>query len=115
MNILRSFGIVPQASKQLIFGVLPSTGPFLLRVCEYYLSGSNGHKETTGNHICEYDWSAVMCVYSASFMRFAWVVRPRNLHLLVCHMTNETMQLYQLSRWFRAQRVEQNKEEINVE
>ncbi|ESW33601.1 hypothetical protein PHAVU_001G083800 [Phaseolus vulgaris] len=49
--------------------------------------------------------TGVMCVYSASFMRFAWVVRPRNLHLLVCHMTNETMQLYQLSRWFRAQRV----------
>ncbi|QCD96941.1 small nuclear ribonucleoprotein B and B' [Vigna unguiculata] len=50
----------------------------------------------------------------ASFMRFAWVVRPRNLHLLVCHITNETMQLYQLSRWFRAQR-EQSKEEANVE
>ncbi|KAL5172019.1 Mitochondrial pyruvate carrier 1 [Glycine soja] len=58
----------------------------------------------------------VMCVYSASFMRFAWVVRPRNLHLLACHVTNETMQLYQLSRWFRAQRtLEQNKKEIDAE
>jgi hypothetical protein len=45
-----------------------------------------------------------MCLYSGIFMRFAWVVKPRNIHLMVCHMTNETVQLYQLSRWIRAQR-----------
>ncbi|KAL9367123.1 hypothetical protein Peur_038322 [Populus x canadensis] len=45
-----------------------------------------------------------MCVYSAMFMRFSWMVQPRNLHLLACHITNETLQLYQLSRWIKAHR-----------
>nr|KYP42586.1 Brain protein 44-like protein [Cajanus cajan] len=55
--------------------------------------------------------TGVMCVYSVLCMRFAWMVRPRNLHLLVCHASNETVQLYQLSRWFRAQ--SQMQEEIH--
>uniref|UniRef100_A0A7N1A5L9 Mitochondrial pyruvate carrier n=2 Tax=Kalanchoe fedtschenkoi TaxID=63787 RepID=A0A7N1A5L9_KALFE len=41
----------------------------------------------------------VMCVYSGLFMRFAWMIRPRNYFLLGTHMTNESVQLYQLSRW----------------
>ncbi|KAI4350540.1 hypothetical protein L6164_004987 [Bauhinia variegata] len=55
--------------------------------------------------------TAVMCVYSAMFMRFAWVVQPRNLHLLVCHVSNETVQLYQLSRWIRAKMNPEQKNE----
>ncbi|KAJ7974768.1 Mitochondrial pyruvate carrier [Quillaja saponaria] len=56
--------------------------------------------------------TAVMCVYSAMFMRFAWVIQPRNLHLLALHVSNETVQLYQLSRWVKAQgHLEQKKEE----
>ncbi|KAJ0112552.1 mitochondrial pyruvate carrier 1-like [Pistacia vera] len=47
--------------------------------------------------------TGVLCVYSALFMRFAWMVQPRNLHLLVCHAANETVQLYQFSRWVNAQ------------
>ncbi|KAL5793363.1 hypothetical protein ACOSP7_001957 [Xanthoceras sorbifolium] len=47
--------------------------------------------------------TGVMCVYSALFMRFAYMVQPRNLHLLVCHASNETVQLYQLSRFLKAQ------------
>ncbi|PON95308.1 Mitochondrial pyruvate carrier [Trema orientale] len=47
--------------------------------------------------------TGVMCVYSALFMRFAWMVQPRNYQLLVCHAANETIQLYQLSRWVNAQ------------
>ncbi|KAL9672953.1 hypothetical protein QQ045_029206 [Rhodiola kirilowii] len=43
--------------------------------------------------------TSVMCVYSALFMRFAWMIRPRNYFLLGTHMTNESVQLYQLSRW----------------
>ncbi|KAI8529174.1 hypothetical protein RHMOL_Rhmol12G0205200 [Rhododendron molle] len=38
-------------------------------------------------------------VFSALFMRFAWMVQLRNYPLLTCHASNETMQLYQLSRW----------------
>ncbi|GMN42692.1 hypothetical protein TIFTF001_011911 [Ficus carica] len=55
--------------------------------------------------------TAVMCVYSALFMRFAWMVQPRNYHLLVCHATNETVQLYQLSRWAKAKGNLQQKNE----
>ncbi|CAB4267671.1 unnamed protein product [Prunus armeniaca] len=47
--------------------------------------------------------TAAMCVYSALFMRFAWMVQPRNYLLLACHVSNETVQLYQLSRWARGQ------------
>ncbi|MCP4489616.1 MAG: hypothetical protein GY820_20210, partial [Gammaproteobacteria bacterium] len=34
-----------------------------------------------------------LCIYSATFMRFAWMVQPRNLLLFACHITNETAQL----------------------
>ncbi|KAI6675472.1 hypothetical protein NL676_003378 [Syzygium grande] len=47
--------------------------------------------------------TAAMCIYSALFMRFAWMVQPRNYLLLACHVSNESVQLYQLSRWARAQ------------
>lgn len=43
--------------------------------------------------------AAAMCIYSALFMRFAWMVQPRNYLLLACHVSNESVQLYQLSRW----------------
>ncbi|KAI8543935.1 hypothetical protein RHMOL_Rhmol08G0256200 [Rhododendron molle] len=43
--------------------------------------------------------TGAMCIYSALFMRFAWMVQPRNYLLLACHASNETVQLYQLSRW----------------
>lgn len=36
-----------------------------------------------------------LCIYSLLFMRFAWMVQPRNYLLLACHMTNETAQLIQ--------------------
>lgn len=44
---------------------------------------------------------AAMCIYSGLFMRFAWMVQPRNYLLLACHASNETVQMYQLSRWYR--------------
>uniref|UniRef100_A0A7S2V0I2 Mitochondrial pyruvate carrier n=1 Tax=Fibrocapsa japonica TaxID=94617 RepID=A0A7S2V0I2_9STRA len=40
----------------------------------------------------------VLCVYSLLFMRFSWMVEPRNYLLLACHASNEAAQLYQLSR-----------------
>lgn len=42
-----------------------------------------------------------MSIYSLVFMRFAWMVKPRNYLLLACHASNETAQLYQLSRAVR--------------
>uniref|UniRef100_A0A0A9XKN3 Mitochondrial pyruvate carrier n=1 Tax=Lygus hesperus TaxID=30085 RepID=A0A0A9XKN3_LYGHE len=43
--------------------------------------------------------TVALCVYSAVFMRFAWMVKPRNLLLLACHFTNEGAQLTQLGRF----------------
>ncbi|KAG9447208.1 hypothetical protein H6P81_013336 [Aristolochia fimbriata] len=47
--------------------------------------------------------TTVMCIYSGLFMRFAWMIRPRNYMLLGTHVCNETVQLYQLQRWVRNQ------------
>eukprot|EP00158_Paraphelidium_tribonemae_P000901 Partr_v1_DN23643_c0_g1_i2_m18845 putative Brain protein 44-like len=45
--------------------------------------------------------TVALSVYSLLFMRFAWVVQPRNLLLLSCHATNEAMQLTQLARYIQ--------------
>lgn len=42
--------------------------------------------------------TGVLCVYSLLFMRFAWMVQPRNYLLLACHASNEVAQLNQLQR-----------------
>ena len=63
---------------------------------------SIGHIKVLNHHWC-LCFYAVMCVYSGLFMRFAWMVQPRNYLLLACHASNESVQLYQLSRWARAQ------------
>ncbi|KAA8495620.1 Mitochondrial pyruvate carrier 1 [Porphyridium purpureum] len=44
--------------------------------------------------------TGALCIYSILFMRFAWRVQPRNYLLFACHITNETVQLYQLQRIF---------------
>lgn len=46
---------------------------------------------------------AAMCVYSGLFMRFAWMIEPRNYILLACHASNEVVQLNQLRRWASVQ------------
>ncbi|GMI40004.1 hypothetical protein TrCOL_g13882 [Triparma columacea] len=43
--------------------------------------------------------TGVMCVYSMLFMRFSWMVQPRNYLLFACHFSNEAAQIYQLGRW----------------
>ena len=40
-------------------------------------------------------------MYSLLFMRFSWVVKPRNLLLLAVHATNETCQLIQGYRFIK--------------
>ncbi|TMW62216.1 hypothetical protein Poli38472_009709 [Pythium oligandrum] len=47
--------------------------------------------------------TATLSMYSLVFMRFAWMVQPRNYLLLACHASNETAQLYHLQRAVRAQ------------
>ncbi|KFM24840.1 putative mitochondrial pyruvate carrier 2 [Auxenochlorella protothecoides] len=47
--------------------------------------------------------TGAMCIYSLLFMRFAWMIQPRNYILLACHAANETVQLNQLRRWYSVQ------------
>jgi len=44
---------------------------------------------------------AAMCVYSVLFMRFAWMIQPRNYILLACHFSNEAVQLNQMRRYMQ--------------
>ncbi|KAI9009662.1 hypothetical protein BC832DRAFT_552111 [Gaertneriomyces semiglobifer] len=39
--------------------------------------------------------TTALTFYSLLFMRFAWMVQPRNYLLLACHATNEACQLVQ--------------------
>ncbi|KAJ3330731.1 pyruvate transporter mpc1 [Blyttiomyces sp. JEL0837] len=43
--------------------------------------------------------TAVLCVYSGLFMKFALDVQPRNYLLFACHITNEACQLVQMGRY----------------
>lgn len=43
--------------------------------------------------------TTALVLYSASFMRFAWMVQPRNYLLLAVHATNEVAQLVQGYRY----------------
>jgi hypothetical protein len=51
-----------------------------------------------------------MSIYSLLFMRFAYVVKPRNWLLFACHATNESVQLYNLARYVNW-RLDQRKEQ----
>ncbi|KAI3656791.1 hypothetical protein MP638_004168, partial [Amoeboaphelidium occidentale] len=53
--------------------------------------------------------TTALCIYSLLFMRFAWMVKPRNLLLLSCHATNETLQLIQLSRFVKYNYIDNKK------
>ncbi len=52
---------------------------------------------------------AVLAVYSVLFMRFAWMVQPRNYLLLACHACNSSAQAYQLSRKVRYEMSDEGK------
>merc|ERR1712168_1769295 len=39
-------------------------------------------------------------IFSTLFARFAWMVTPRNLLLLACHLTNLTLQCIQMGRYY---------------
>uniref|UniRef100_A0A1L8DZW1 Mitochondrial pyruvate carrier n=1 Tax=Nyssomyia neivai TaxID=330878 RepID=A0A1L8DZW1_9DIPT len=43
--------------------------------------------------------TTALCLYSAIFMRFAWMVQPRNLLLFACHITNFSAQSVQGGRF----------------
>ncbi|KAI7816945.1 hypothetical protein BC939DRAFT_467451 [Gamsiella multidivaricata] len=45
--------------------------------------------------------TVALSVYSMLFMRFAWMVQPRNYLLFACHATNECAQLVQGYRFLQ--------------
>eukprot|EP00389_Voromonas_pontica_P016346 GDKH01025546.1.p2 GENE.GDKH01025546.1~~GDKH01025546.1.p2 ORF type:complete len:120 (-),score=12.08 GDKH01025546.1:101-460(-) len=49
--------------------------------------------------------TSVLAIYSCFFMRFAWMVTPRNYLLFACHFCNTSVQLTNIFRrkqWERA-------------
>lgn len=72
---------------------------------------------TKGPEVISLPMTISMTVYSALFMRFAWVVQPRNYLLLACHAFNEAAQLNQLRRGyaFQKQRQVETGEKIDVD
>ncbi|KAJ3370764.1 pyruvate transporter mpc1 [Allomyces arbusculus] len=59
-----------------------------------------------------------MSVYSILFMRFAWMVKPRNYLLLGVHVTNETAQLIQgyrfVNYWYLGGKEKKEKEALAI-
>ncbi|RDL36674.1 Mitochondrial pyruvate carrier [Venustampulla echinocandica] len=45
--------------------------------------------------------TGALCIYSATFMRYALAVSPRNYLLFACHFVNEGAQLTQAYRWMQ--------------
>ncbi|PQE27106.1 upf0041 domain-containing protein [Rutstroemia sp. NJR-2017a WRK4] len=45
--------------------------------------------------------TAALCIYSATFMRYALAVTPMNPLLFLCHFVNEGAQLTQGYRWMQ--------------
>ena len=52
--------------------------------------------------------------YSLLFMRFAWMVQPRNYLLFACHATNETCQLIQGSRFLKHYYFNEEKQQLQL-
>ncbi|KAH8863599.1 Mitochondrial pyruvate carrier-like protein [Schistosoma japonicum] len=43
--------------------------------------------------------TTALMFYSLAFMRFAYLVQPRNMLLFACHLANETAQSFQMVRY----------------
>lgn len=76
---------------------------------KYYIIGYDWFKKITwiyinknGSRYINIDYILiVLCVYSLLFMRFAWMVKPRNYLLLACHISNEAVQSVLLGKRIR--------------
>ncbi|PQE20846.1 hypothetical protein CJF30_00002158 [Rutstroemia sp. NJR-2017a BBW] len=53
------------------------------------------------NHRISGKMTAALCIYSATFMRYALAVTPMNPLLFLCHFVNEGAQLTQGYRWMQ--------------
>lgn len=92
--------IVDSSKSPELISPTMTLGKFLARISHTFYKGDEQFTLTSCFTSTNYI-TAAMCVYSATFMRFAWVVIPRNMLLFACHMTNEAAQLYQGSRYLK--------------
>eukprot|EP00928_Gymnodinium_smaydae_P062163 TRINITY_DN46084_c0_g1_i1.p1 TRINITY_DN46084_c0_g1~~TRINITY_DN46084_c0_g1_i1.p1 ORF type:complete len:235 (+),score=47.22 TRINITY_DN46084_c0_g1_i1:123-827(+) len=78
----------------------PMTTHFWGPIANWGLSLSAIYDATTlGPEVINERMSATQVVYSGLFMRFAWMVQPRNYILFTCHTANVGAQSNQLRRW----------------
>jgi len=62
--------------------------------------------------IISMNMTSVLIVYSSLFARWAWIVKPQNLLLASCHITNVGAQLNQLRRALEYKLEQGQKEEV---
>jgi hypothetical protein len=55
-------------------------------------------RKPQGPEIISLNMTSVMLVYSSLFARWAWVVKPQNLALCACHVSNVIAQSNQMRR-----------------
>jgi len=78
----------------------PMTTHFWGPVANWGLAASGIYDATLkGPEIINERMSATQVVYSGFFVRFAWMVQPRNYILAGCHTANVCAQSNQLRRW----------------
>lgn len=66
-----------------------------------------------GPEVISMTMTPVLIVYSTLFARWAWVVKPRNLLLMSCHVTNVAAQLNQLRRALEHKIANGEQEQVN--
>jgi len=62
--------------------------------------------------IISMNMTSVLIVYSSLFARWAWIVKPQNLLLASCHVTNVAAQLNQLRRALNYKLEQGHKEDV---
>jgi hypothetical protein len=67
-----------------------------------------------GPEVISLTMTPVLIVYSSLFARWAWVVKPQNLLLCGCHVTNVAAQLNQLKRALEHKIANGQEEEVNA-
>mmetsp|Transcript_21042 Transcript_21042/g.29701 ORF Transcript_21042/g.29701 Transcript_21042/m.29701 type:complete len:274 (+) Transcript_21042:210-1031(+) len=78
------------------------------------MSGSAIYDATVqGPEIISLNMTGVLIVYSTLFARWAYIVKPQNLLLASCHVTNVAAQLNQLRRALEFKKANGQEEEVN--
>lgn len=66
-----------------------------------------------GPEVISLTMTPVLMVYSTLFARWAWVVQPRNLLLMWCHITNVAAQSNQLRRALEYKKASGQEQQVN--